>query len=461
MDDSPRVLVLSHNAFSRTQNNGKTLESFFDTWPKDKIAQLYLQPEEPDWQFSANYFQITDYEMLSRLLTRRVPGRVRITPSSSAGSSEIEPQLHPIVRRVYRARRGTRRKRSWLGEFIHRQFVDRRPIFVGLRELIWSGEDWASDMLREWVSDFGPDVLFFQGSSGVFGYNVALWLCTEFDIPLILQLTDDYTYRAHPFSAVEWLNNRRYLATFARGIDRSSAVIAISEAMEAEYGERFGGRYLVLMNSVAERRGLRRPDRGLTRRLLYAGNLGLQRWKSLVTIGEALVRVNAATGVEAYLDVYAPESTSEEVIAALVAVSSINFRGFVSSEVLQEEIAAADVLVHVESFSRRMRKVTRLSISTKIPEYLASSRPIFVLGPADIESVQYLKRNDAAAVVSEPTVQGVERVLRGLLTDTDAMDRYARAGLELYRRFHTSDAARRAIVNVVNDAIAEAPKDAD
>jgi len=30
----PRVLVISHNAFSLTSNNGKTFSSIFAGWPK-------------------------------------------------------------------------------------------------------------------------------------------------------------------------------------------------------------------------------------------------------------------------------------------------------------------------------------------------------------------------------------------------------------------------------------------
>ena len=59
----------------------------------------------------------------------------------------------------------------------------------------------------------------------------------------------------------------------------------------------------------------------------------------------------------------------------------------------------ADILLHVESFNEKMKKYTRLSISTKIPEYLASKRLIIAIGPVDIASIEYLKDNKAALIL--------------------------------------------------------------
>lgn len=67
----PRVLVIAHNPFSDTQNNGKTLSAFFNGWPKDKLAQIYLTPDKPDYTVCENFFRITDLEVLKSFLKKK------------------------------------------------------------------------------------------------------------------------------------------------------------------------------------------------------------------------------------------------------------------------------------------------------------------------------------------------------------------------------------------------------
>lgn len=447
--------MLSHNAFSKTQNNGKTLESFFDGWESSRLAQVFLQPEEPDWSFCENYFLISDYDMLNRVLTRRTPGKVLLRPDAQIGVASPTPDFHPVVKHLYQSRRNGRR--SSIGRIIHRAFVDRRPVFVTARELIWSRADWDRTGLRAWIADFKPDVILFQGSSCAFAYKLATWMCDTFALPIILQLTDDYTYRGNLLSPFDAINNKLYLRQFSRMTRRASSVIVVSEAMASEYAQRFGGRYRVLMNSVEEPEHdtpSESPSTGV--RLLYAGNLGLRRWNTLLKLGEALHEVNARSALNARLDIFAPSSTPAEALTALSRVPEINYRGFVTTQALLEEVRESTHLVHVESFDKSMRKIARLSVSTKIPEYLASGRPILAIGPGDVESIQYLRRNKAAYVISDPGVANLTQALLRILTDGGGRDdELVHNALALHRKNHTRARARHIIDSAASSALSE------
>jgi hypothetical protein len=61
-------------------------------------------------------------------------------------------------------------------------------------------------------------------------------------------------------------------------------------------------------------------------------------------------------------------------------------------------LAAADVLLHVESFDPRIRKFTRLSFSTKLSQYLANGKPTLLWTPADIHMTQYFSGNSLGLV---------------------------------------------------------------
>ena len=60
-----KILIVSHNPFSRISNNGKTLESIFRNFKKEELAQLYfVEDKDVDLEYAGSYFKITDKELL-------------------------------------------------------------------------------------------------------------------------------------------------------------------------------------------------------------------------------------------------------------------------------------------------------------------------------------------------------------------------------------------------------------
>ena len=51
-----KVLLVSHNCFSKTQNMGKTFASLFSNFKKEELMQLYLYPTIPNIDICDNYF---------------------------------------------------------------------------------------------------------------------------------------------------------------------------------------------------------------------------------------------------------------------------------------------------------------------------------------------------------------------------------------------------------------------
>jgi hypothetical protein len=75
----------------------------------------------------------------------------------------------------------------------------------------------------------------------------------------------------------------------------------------------------------------------------------------------------------------------------------------------------ANVLVHVESFDEASQLITRLSLSTKIPQYLMAGRCVLAFGPAQAASIRYIADSGAGIAVStdeeDPLCAGLERLL--------------------------------------------------
>ena len=72
----PKVLIISHNALSLTNNMGKTLVSYFSSFPKECIAQLYLHEGMPNSNTCSNYYCFDDKDALYSIFNKSIKGKI-------------------------------------------------------------------------------------------------------------------------------------------------------------------------------------------------------------------------------------------------------------------------------------------------------------------------------------------------------------------------------------------------
>ena len=98
------------------------------------------------------------------------------------------------------------------------------------------------------------------------------------------------------------------------------------------------------------------------------------------------------------INVYSIDLPSNKILDQFKK-SNINYRGSVEGNGLKKAIKDSDVLLHVESDDNKNRQLTKLSISTKIPEYLMSGRFIVGFGPTEVASMRLLSENKIGIVI--------------------------------------------------------------
>jgi hypothetical protein len=89
------------------------------------------------------------------------------------------------------------------------------------------------------------------------------------------------------------------------------------------------------------------------------------------------------------------------------------FKGFVTGETYMKLLAESNVVVHVESFSPDMIRRTRLSISTKIADYLGAGKCILAIGDSELASIAHIK--DVAYTVN--CLSELEKAVNTLIDD--------------------------------------------
>ena len=408
-----KVLVISHNVFDRRTNMGKTLSSFFFAWNPERLAQLYVHSEIPTSDICYKCYRITDIDALKSLL----PGK-----RNHAGRAFSETDID--------TERASSRVDTGIQHKIYSYGRKRTPLIYAARNMMWRLSGWYSDSLKQWISDFAPDVIFFAAGDYAFAYDIAFRVSKDFDIPIVMYCCDDFFInRRNPDSLLGRSVYRSFMRSVRRCFSRTAAMVTICDKMTEAYKTLFDRTIYTVYTGYSAKGQMNVDGDGV----VYLGNLGFSRNKALVEIGQALKRISERTGQQLHLDVYSAENRPE-VLKELTEENGIIFHGAVDRDAVQRIIAASRLAVHVESFTEENRQKVMYSVSTKIADLLSSGRCIFAYGPADVASIEYLKKNQAACVVDAP--ERLEETLMDILTNRERRSDVVQSAMMLADKNH-------------------------
>lgn len=427
--EMPRVLVVAANSLNDQSNTGLTMLNLFRHWSPYSIAQIHMDASTPDLEVCPHSYGLTRRDAVlgslmnkvSRDITGVGPGTPVLSEMKGAGSS---------TRWRARLRIGVR---AW---------ADLLPIRP------------PSDCM-EWLERFKPQVIYtVLGSIRVM--DLVLLLSRRFRIPIVPHFMDDWPstlYSEGVLSAVPRLFIMKRIGEILR---RSWKGLAISRAMAVEYARNSGAPFEAFMNCVpmsAEPKAPIAQPRGADRpiSLLYVGGLHLNRWELLSDIGAACGRLGDQ-GLRAECVVYAPAAHLENYGAVLSANAALRIGGTLRADEVIPRLSEADILVHVESFDKNIQRYTRLSLSTKIPQYMSAELPILAYGPAQLASCRYVEESGGGLVVGRRDTAELIEAIRTLISSPDLRRTMGAAGWRTALARHDADIERSRFADVIRDA---------
>jgi len=118
----------------------------------------------------------------------------------------------------------------------------------------------------------------------------------------------------------------------------------------------------------------------------------------------------------------------------------------------------ANVLVHVESFDEASRLLTRLSLSTKIPQYLMAGRCVLAYGPAELASVRYVAETGAGPAVSTEDVDKLASELEKLISSPALRQAYAAGARRTALDRHDAVAERERFRSYIGASVRSSPR---
>lgn len=409
----PRLLVISSNPFSTVSNNGKTLASFFEgTWPEDKIAQLYFYPEVPDSLVTENYYRITDTDILQAYFKRKKEcGNIIVRQTDNL-------KIKNKIAKIYKLN-----IKNWSSLRL-------------FREVIWFLSPWKTNKLDDWLAEFSPEIIFFCGGNA-FAYRITYNITRKQKIPFVLYITDDYFLPYFSLSPAYWIRLFIMRKSFQKACHLAKNIITIGDDMSNEYLHKFGIQSKVAMNCVNLENYFNNEitsQKGPIR-LAYVGSLSFNRWKVLSVIGQALNSLKKE-GFDAKLDIFCSQKPNKNILREITIPSCCEYAGSLDREGVNKVLNNTDVLIHVEAFDYVSKCNTRLSISTKIPEYLASGKLILAIGPKDVASIKYLKENNVALVITDFKKKKIIKVIKNSIFNMETRIIYGKRARKLAEQRH-------------------------
>lgn len=377
MEKKLKVLVVSRGVWD--ESTASTTNNLFASQDKIELAHIYIETKKPNSSLCHSFFQISEYSLIKKIFNWSIKTGQRVD------SNYIENESI------------ARKEASTMDYVRHHRSI----IFTVLREFLWLLNGWKTKELREFIRYENPDVIWFMGSPLLLMNRLMRYVVKVAKKPYcIFEMDDVYSYKIHGFKPIERIHRlflRRSIKQLMEGV---SQLFVISPKMKKEYDEVFHLNSIVLTKGVDFSAVTYHPYQSHTPiRLVYMGQVIYDRISTLEMIGRVLDEINAEKK-RFVLSIYTKNPVDAIVKENMIKDGNVVFCDPVPYAEVKNVLEQNDVVVFVESLNEKYKRLARLSFSTKITDYLASSKCVLAVGPADSAPIEYLRDNDAALVAS-------------------------------------------------------------
>jgi len=414
MGNLPKILVVSEEPFNWENGTGITLSNIFKGWDIERIANVYFT----DRSAKKSEDICTKFYRLNRFANLPALGlRVLMLPILKRNIKMELPHIVPLS-----ASEKSFQKKMLLNYLAGAE----------LSPLIISGSLW------KWVKEYNPDMIYSMLGNGRV-IKLTNLIASKANKPILPHFTDDWPDCI--YTQNEWMGVARTIFNheLQKLFSRSKHGLCISDQMTKEYIKRYKIPFTTVLNCVEDDFFV--PPQQLNTEtepivFVFTGWLHLNRWKSLLEIAEAIEAINK-NGFNAQLHIYCPEVNRASFSEKFNHLRSTRFMGSVSSAQVSEVLRLASVLVHVESFKENIIQYTKLSLSTKIPQYMASNKPILAYGPSQLASIQHIVNTNAGYAITSNNRDEMKKKIQTLIENKELRLSFANNGYIFAKENHS------------------------
>lgn len=415
------ILIVSNTPWSDDNSFGNSFSNIFAGIPNLKFANIYCRPGEPHNQFDMTYFQITEKTLLRNLRNKDYPsGKVIETESESC----VE------VKALSGFEQG--RKMRW-------------QVMFWARDIIWKIGRWCSPDLKKFIDDFKPDVIFQPVYYSNFITEIALFVKEYTNKPMLGYISDDcYTLRQFRLSPLYWIDRLHKRKKVKAVIEQCEILYVISDIQKEEYEKIFSPPCKILTKCADFSQNppvWAQHMSGIS--LIFAGNIGSGRWKSLAMISNAVEQINRE-GYNVRFDIYTPTPLTNRMKKFLIREGTTINKPVPYSRIIELQ-NAADILVHVEGLSLSSQMAVHQSFSTKLVDFFAMGKCIFAIGTKDEASIKHLIDNNAAIVANSQA--DVYQKMKRICEHPEKIQIYGEKAYLCGAKFHNRNMMQKMVID--------------
>ena len=366
-----KVLVSSVSCWN-DHSGSDTLPSLLEGYNPEFISTICYKTDLSTSDVSSRYFYICENDVIKSIFNKKIQTGYETFEKSVVTKQSIEKKRYSFWSK----------HRSWL--------------ILLMREFLWFlGKPKGPELIR-YINDFKPQVLFCPFESYIYFNSINIWIAKKYNIPVIPILWDDnFTFKQNTFSLFSFIH-RLILRKQIRTISKLSPVFfAISQKAQDELSKYLKRDVRLITKCASNELLLERSPIKLNHiKIIYSGKLNLGRDKTLIKFIEALKVINEEFNSHVILDIYAKSIDSKKLAKTISENNFVSYKGFVSQQEIKKIQKKYNLLVCLEALKGKNKNISRLSISTKFVDYLASGGCIFNISPKDTATYSYIVQND-------------------------------------------------------------------
>lgn len=370
-----RILIVGTAPYDKNCQS-RAFESYFHGIESKYLAQFFSYPYVPPKGHCGSLYQVTDEMMLKRFFSKKTKVGVKYDISELSDEGGIRGKQND-----------SNHKRSRFISFLYKLGKKDRPITYLLRNILWKKKNWCTESFNKWLDEFNPEIVFLSFSDDFFIPKIALYIANRYNIPIVSSIADDYFFNDRfSISPFYHIYRHKYKHLINEILTRkNSSAIYIGDKIKKQYNDYFGLNGITMYLTSDIKRHQFKAFNKINPRISYYGNLRLGRYQTLQKIGIALNKINPSY----HIDIFSNEKDSK-IISILQKSVGIKFRGSVPYSEVINGMLSSDLLLIVESFEKKQINIVKYSISTKVPDSLATGSNLFVCGAYECGAIGYL-----------------------------------------------------------------------
>ncbi len=432
-----RLLLITRNAWNNDISTGNTMSNFLSGFDGE-IASLYCRSEQINNSICKKYFQITEGQLIKNLLNKKCKvGIERLYSSAETTVKTAETKEDATSKKMY-------------GYLKSHRF----RLLIWARDILWKMGRWKNKSLDDFLKEFNPNVIFMPLYDSIYMYDIMFYVKKQTGAKIVLYTGDDvYSLKRISRSPFFWIDRFCIRRKIRKAVAMSDVRFSLTNKQSEEYSRTLKKPFKTYRKCVEACGAVSGGSVHNPIKIAYTGNIMLGRYKTIELIGRALEEINKDS-VKMVLDVYTANRLTEKMKKAF-DYKGVNFCGAVSSEEVAKIQNDADILLHVEGFSLKNRLTVRLSLSTKIVDYLSKGKCVLAVAPGDVASMEYLEKNDAAICVDDKSK--IYDTLMRIIENNDMIYEYQQKAIECIKNNHNEKDNREALYrdfeNIVNENV--------